>query len=478
MTEVIDQLVSGSLGFFWFVEPGRSPDLDDDKAMRGFLRRREDEIELVLLRDDPFAETEARRPIGFIGATEHSGVVVRDLIRSSRTLNYGGSKASVDRYAAQTVIAEPTIDSVSSLDLVSMSVLFHGDRAMEWSGLKAVEQKITTNKQNRVQQVRLDMRSVPDAVAPLSPSSSLRLSAHWRSSPDPHRGYTIDTGLRVSVETSRPTPRWSPTLALARVQDLLGIAFGGYYAVVEGYARPAGSSDDGRIWNSHLMWPPPPAAQADRRSFPMFTIEEIGGIDGVVRWIRLCKSHPRAVSPIINRLRQDRRSPEVQTLELAAAIEYWVAYNRGQGRAWAKKNKEDTPVAALARYVGPAFADWITDPAKWAACFWGHYNGLKHDPRFQYSRHDLSLLSEVAHQLMVAALLNRVACTKQPARSIFDDYRNARLGQDLRNLVSGNTHSDREGNTRESSSATRAKTRNDLSYPSPSDSEHAASTCG
>jgi hypothetical protein len=436
MPEVIDRILDGSLGYFWLVERGRPPNLDDDRALRGFLRRTDDELELVLLRDDPFGKAESRRPLGFVGATQHSGVVVRDLVSAGGTISAGGSKASVDRYGARTVIAEPSIDSLTSLDLVSMSVLFHGDRAMQWSGLQAVEQKVTTDKQNKVQRIRLDMHSVPDAVARLRPSTSLRLSAYWRSNPDPNRGYAIDTGLRVSVERSGRRGPWSPAPTLARVQDLLGIAFGGYYGISEGHARAVGSEATVPFWNSDLMWSPPTRVQADRRSFPVLTMQGIGGADGVARWIRLCESHPRAVSPIVNRLRQGMVTPEIQTLALSAAIEYWVAHNRRQGRTWARKlNRQDTPVAALARYVGSGFSNWVVCPADWASCFWRHYNGLKHDPRFKYSRRELWLLSEGAYQLLVAALLNRVALTKQPSRSIFGDYRNTRLGRELRAII-------------------------------------------
>lgn len=438
MAEIVNQLLGGSLGYFWPVYRGKSPDLDDALALRGFLRERQAELELVLLREDPFGSDQTPAPIGFVGATEHSGVVIRDLLTQGGTMRAGGGRVSTDRYTAETVVAEPEIESVRNLNFASVSALFHGETALRWSGLRAIEDKVITNRQGRVQRIHLDMRSVPDLVTQLGPSTELRLSAYWRKSPDPSRGYVIDAGLKALVGTTRPRASQQIGAVLMRIQDLLSVAFRGHYEVVEGTARTVGTNEASSMWNAQLMSAPPAqVTRAERSGLPLFTLVQVGGVEGVARWIRLCARHPRAVGPIVNRLRRGVATPEVETLELAASIEYWVAANRRLGRVWAQKtSRQDTPAAALTRYVGPSFAQWLPGSTNsWANAFWGHYNGIKHDPRFNYSRRDLWLLSEGARLLLTGSLLNRVSLTRRPAEAIFSHHFASRLGQELRKVV-------------------------------------------
>lgn len=77
MTDLIDQLREGTLGYFWPVyQDGTRPDLDYEKAIPGFIKGTDEGIELVLLRDDPITGSWSGKPYAFIGTTEHSGILL------------------------------------------------------------------------------------------------------------------------------------------------------------------------------------------------------------------------------------------------------------------------------------------------------------------------------------------------------------------------------------------------------------------
>ena len=355
----------------------------------------------------------------------------RDLRTSLGTVRSGRSRVSVDRVSALTLVAESDIDSITSIDLEVASAIFHGDRALDWAGLLKVAEKLTAPK-GRVQRLQLDARSQPAVSASLSDGVELELSAHWEKR-DLDRGLVIDTGLRVTAASSRSGYSQRLLETLLSVQDLLGIAFGGHYAVTEGQAQPLGVTERRPFWFLNLMGPS--ATPHADRGHAVFSLDDIGGVKGLGRWVHLQEHHPRATRSITSVNRHGGTSPEVHTLELGAAIEYWVKHNRAQGRLWARKVKRSSYVAVLARYVGKPFETWVRDPERWSAIFWDHYNGLKHRPQYSYSRKELAFHAEAAHQLLTAGLLLRVAPSKMPARRVFEDHRIARLGQELIKLL-------------------------------------------
>ena len=54
---------------------------------------------------------------------------------------------------------------------------------------------------------------------------------------------------------------------------------------------------------------------------PMFWLEQIGGMNGLKRWLELCHEHSRLVKPVVNYLRRGIASPELRLMESAAAMD-------------------------------------------------------------------------------------------------------------------------------------------------------------
>lgn len=187
------------------------------------------------------------------------------------------------------------------------------------------------------------------------------------------------------------------------------------------------------FFNTYLFTSPARVKSAELKQLPLFRMDDIGGVAGVARWLRLNRAYPRAVAPIVGRVRTGREPIAVGTLNLAAAIEYWVKVHKGAGRLWPSRGKNWAHAIALK--IGTVFESWVGDSTKLTQLFWDHYNGLKHDPHFTYSASDLALMNEAAYYLLICALLNRVANSKAPSRALLRHHRVRRLGERIRILV-------------------------------------------
>jgi hypothetical protein len=435
MPDRLQQVLSGGLGYFWLTSDSRLPGTDDVDPQRGFIRRSENTIEVDLLIEDPESAWRGEQPLphALLGATEHTGVLLLDVFGSGRTLNTGASRASVDRYRAQTLIVDARATDITSTLVNSASAYFHGDSLLSWANFDPVERQVRLNSQNRVESVRIDLQPTEEQNTRLRRGLQLILSGHWNVSSDDDRQHIVETALEIRVDSSRPTDIHSLVTPLLRCQDLLSLAFGGFVTSRDGRALCAGQEERAQLWNSQLM--PNPLLSgiriANRKSFPQFRLLDLGGVDSLRRWASLCETHPRAAGPLVNRVRRGAISHEVLLLEIASAIEYWGAAHRRTAK-WAQKGSNFAE--ALGLHVGDGFQEWCGDLTDWSGALWSHYNGLKHDPSFVYDIHDVRVLSESALLLLTVALLNRIAGSKQPGRRLFSDHRNDQLRSWTRNI--------------------------------------------
>ncbi len=424
----ITEVLEGGLGFFWPVASGSFPDLETDEPRSGYIRRDDDAVSVVLLVEDTSKAFERHEAIGLVGYTQHGGVLIPDVYRTGTTMSFGGGRASVHRYVAHSVLGDIEPLDATCLDLDSVSMAVNGNSLLRWGGFEAVDQSTTTDGRNRVQEFQVKLKNTPDLAVPLDAATVLRLAAHWSTSHDSQRGLSIDTGLRVSIERTGSSS-FDLLTRLRQVQDLLGPAYNGHIVVDHMQARSPGQEHRAPMWSSALMSNSPPDLAADRGKPPMFSLSDIGGAVGVRRWMKLYDRFPRSVAPVSNYIRYGSPSPEVRLLEVATAIEQWVATHR-RSTQWASRRANFA--AALAHHVGMPFTDWAGPADLWATQFWDSYNDLKHLRGNGPSDREAFLAAETGYRLLVAALLDRVAGSKQPSRRMLSDYRLREIGKTMR----------------------------------------------
>jgi hypothetical protein len=183
------------------------------------------------------------------------------------------------------------------------------------------------------------------------------------------------------------------------------------------------------------MQSPKGTERPNMNKIPMFNLRDLRGIKGVDGWIELDRKFPRATGPIANIFRfGNLLAIETRLTEVAVAIDYWINVNT-RGTQWAKV-KTHKPPYALAKFVGPVFAEFVGDIKIWSKLFRDSYDGLKHIPGFEYDPTNIDILVKSGEILLACALLRRASGNPGIVRTICDSDNSYRVGQATRKLVS------------------------------------------
>ena len=431
------EALGGGVGYFWSLESPAMGALDEGQAAAGSFLRRGDRFEVHLLQDDPLASfgEEVSIPAALVGATEHGGVLVLDLSGSTRNMSVGGSRASVDRYRARTLVVHPSIVEAKTTLLASASAYFRSTALLGWAGFDAVERQMETDVYQHVRSATITLRPMTDRRVQITPTVDLRVSGRWNFRDDEDLRHVIETALELEVSSRKPVPVRKLVFLLLRCQDLLSVAFGGFLVADGGRAGLHDMAARGHLWDARLMPTSPPThvPVAAKNARPWVRLADLGGDEAFPRWIRLCKSHPRAVGPIINLYRRGESSDDVRLLEIASAMEYWVAAHRRRS-GWTRQG--DNHAEAVARHIGRAFADWSGNASLWAAKFWDTYNKLKHDPSFAPDPFEVYVLQKSGYLVLLAEVLNRLGRSKRPGQHLFANYQHDQLKEWTLQLLS------------------------------------------
>lgn len=436
MADGIKQVLEGGLGYFWpWTRDDGPPELADELARPGFIRKRDGGLEVHLLVEDastarPFGER--HNPTALLGGTEHAGVLVLDFAgRPGAQLSFGGGKASVERLVARTLVVSPEVFDATRPMLTEASMYLYGGHLLRWTGLHPAKQRVETHPGTHlVRSATIELGPVDGSTHALG-SAELLFEPHWRVDSRDELGTHVELALEVAVRLKRPRPSVELLEMLSTIQVMLSAIHWGFVRAGSGRARLPGVDERGFLWNSVLMPEPAPprVPRLGRNPLALVSFEDLGGGVAAARWVRLAQRHPRAMAPIHNRWRRGMGAREQNLIDVAVALEYWVAVHR-RTTEWARADSLKPWVAA--KRVGAHFETFVGDSRQWADRFWKTYNDLKHDPGKQFDPDEIELLAETAYVLLLCLMLDRVALTKAPSRSICSSYRLDALGTALR----------------------------------------------
>lgn len=382
-----------------------------------------DRLSLAVIDPDPFTMLSsggAHASVeGLLGITERNGVVLLNMTSVGATGRFGGSGASVKRFGCLTALSGADLSLFSGLEMSEAAAVF--PKGLSWAGMSAVSDHVTHDAQGRVQQVDLKVASVGGPLkVGLSHSRALELDADWSVNPA-DAGRRIDAGLRVMTSAKRARSAEQLIQPILMVQDLLAIAYRSPVLASSAQARLRNYNEPSQMWdwrlfsdNAHVGRSP------EQRDDPRFRIHELGGAAGVARWVTLVETHPRAVAPLRHH-RVGAGTPSSRLLEIASAIEYWVAVHRKKKVAWARRG--GTHAEAVALNAGRPFVDFVDGRvSKWSTLFWSTYNNIKHNPTAVFDNTELHLLALSGLFLLEMAMLNRCAGSQAPGRALQADH--------------------------------------------------------
>lgn len=435
MADQVSEIIEhGAVGFVWEIQKGGAlPDLESD-CFRGDLTLTADQdVRVRLLEEDieqPLIVQRDPVPAALLAMTPNGLVALHGISHRSASLGLMAPRASTRTYRCRTAAALPGVAGVAAeLQPRQISAVFAGQRVADWAGQLALDEKLTTTN-GRVTAVDIRLDSPPSKKVDLRAGLELESSAFWDVQAK-GVGQVIAIGWEATVSgTKRAQEPDSLLMPLWRTQELLSIAFDGVVPASTGRVRYVEGEELAEVWDAMLMRHQPQVAPSERSS-PSFTLVDLGGLDAVKRWVKLCTDYPRAVKPVIAKVRYNVTSAETRLLEVVAAIHYWV---NAHDAKWADTTKKTGRIheAALASQVGVAFEELVGDIDIWAGELRDYNNGLKHLPSFQADPERLHLLVWSADLLLEAALLHRVGRGKLAGNRHLREPRRMRAASRLR----------------------------------------------
>ncbi|MFJ2231554.1 ApeA N-terminal domain 1-containing protein [Streptomyces halstedii] len=425
----VADITDGAIGFFW-ASYGRRINFRR-RPESGFIKINGlGQFEVQTLEESPhdsFEDTPQGMPMAVFASTPKGGMLLVDLFKKGYRTSWDGVKASTRSFTSQAAILGAS-GQAPDPRLSYLSFFVPGVHA--WAGVRTVEERSTKGASGRVRAVDISLKSAEPKVVHITDTLDFELSWHWEVSGESGRRI-VYAPVSIAMRTTRPRVYSELAAPLHKVQDLINFAFSGFVAADGGRAHLAADPNprsSPTVWDARLMTAPAGVKSPNSMTeLPLFSLDDVGGADGIKRWMRLYGQHPRAVRPFVSRYRIGPTSPEVQLMEVAAGMEYWVACHR-RNTKWAKEGR--IPLG-MANRVGSSFCDWVQEPEKWDAEFWNTYNSLKHEPAYKPDRYAVSVMAQSGALLLAASILNRMGGGKRAGARIFASHRLYDLGQDV-----------------------------------------------
>lgn len=432
------ELMDGTVGYFW-------PDLygagEIAHALPGHTHLGPEGQFLVdvlpPLGQLPSAEP-GEIPHSVMAFTSVTGALFLDVQGVRHTGNIGGFRPDSRQYRCGAVVIDAPVHRLRSHKLLSVTAFFPGIGS--WAGLSAAKETPERKENGRLKSWSVKLESEDEQTEDLHGGKTLCLSTHWEVE-GPIDRRVLYAPVSLSVESKRPSSWVDLVRPLWAIQGLISLAFDGLVLADGGQAKLDLSGDEEVTsaptwWSARLMRQPPGARlPKSMTQNPSFDLRTLGGIAGLRRWVALQRRHGRALGPLVSPHRFGSINVETRLLELAAAMEYWVALHRRSTKWAAKRPGIDSVAHALALHIGKPFMALVGDADEWARRFWDSYNLLKHRPNEQYDAYEISLLAESGAVLLQCALLNRAGASVRPAQVICQSPRYYDLGRRTQELL-------------------------------------------
>lgn len=446
MADQMRETMDGTLGHFW---TELSDVYDLNKSKDGYVGLVDDNLFYVsTLRTREFPSEIRRntdrlpRPEAIYAMTASTRSIFFDIAGISRS-NVMGQRASTQTVRTRGVVVDVPFTVLEETKFIEVEVWI--PEVTNWSGLEGVSERVQLYDDDRPKRYTASTVDVETLEIEIRRGLKLTLDTTWSvDGPDDKR--VLSTPLVVGTASKTPRSWDQHFVPLIAVQDLINVAYEGFVPAEHGTVQFKCRDDDRprstpRMWNSRLMTVPRSVSRPESMTeFPLFHLQNIGGVRGVRNWIRLDQDYPRATGPITNVYRYGASGSEVRLIEIALGLEYWTKVHNELGRAWAKPRKltkktfEPLPMS-IGRHVGPDFAEFVGDLGEWSQLFWDTYNSLKHAPNFEYDPNEVGLLGDSGALLLLGALLNRVAGNKIPMKVLCESHRTHMIGYNMRKLL-------------------------------------------
>lgn len=331
----LDDLMGGAVGYFWPDLAG-APDLNH--ALAGHVCLGPEGQMLIDVLSPPASDRTSFPewvdiPHSLMATTSVAGALFLDVRGVRHQGGFGGHRPSTRSYRCGAVVLDAPINRLRSHDLLSITAFFPG--IGPWAGLSASEETPENNDKGALQSWPVKLQSSDDLSERLPSGRALSMSTHWQVD-GPMDRRVLYAPISLTVSSKRPSNWVKLVQPLMAIQGLISLAFDGLVLADGGQVKLDLHEDEKALlttptwWTARLMRQPPGARVVKSMTeFPSFSLETLGGVAGLRRWVALESKFPRAVGPLVSPHRFGSTNVETRLLEVAAGIEYWVALHRG-----------------------------------------------------------------------------------------------------------------------------------------------------
>lgn len=445
MDKKVAETLAGTMGHFW-IDLATFPEVDMSWPGHAVHQGRYFVIRVIKRPAESFdLPGHQEIPEAVYGMTEFGGVAAYDIRSNPENSVWGGHKISVRSYLARGLAVGVSPDDLASAKLASLTADFHG--LARWSGAPGGKVENEKYADGRLEGIKYTTRRVTPVQARVSKGRTVEMGVSWSANYRQFDQFSATTPLTFTVTKSRPGAWMDLIGPIMSFQDLVNLAHNAFVPCVGGLIIPhhkrGTEVTKASLWSNTLMDIPSGVERASEDSTiePVFTFGAIGGIEGVKRWILLAENHPRAVGPLTKAHRLGLTTIEVELMNIAVAIEYWVGACKKASKRRPKWTmlKNINYAEKLAKHVGSQFREFVGgDELRWGRLFWDRYTALKHDPLVSYDGYELYILMRSGRILLMCALLNRIANSKKPAQWICNSHHYYNLSQETKELLQRN----------------------------------------
>ena len=363
------------------------------------------------------------------GITE-AGTILAPVGRVRRTTTRGDFILPIVRWTAPTILVDAPFDEVDADTVTETSLSYLG--LDSWSGNTDHRDQPIVEEGVGVVGWRIEIENQTAESSAIGDGYHLAIRHGWTvSGPYDNRSLRKPLVLELRSEDRRPLSQH--VSRLDALHALLSVAHRKPVTAVKGAAQLEPSSKRrAAMWDRTMMSdtvPPGP------NEFPIFTLADIGNVQGVANWVGTALKHQRAVTPVVRHRLFQNQPHQARLLSTAAALEYWVAANaRNSAAPWARKVPKAKVPGAVASSVSSEWETWIGDTDRWATLFYRVYNLLKHSSQDV----DVAVVEALEYSgrwLLTASILDMCAGSSTASTQIFGKGLTDIVASDVRDIL-------------------------------------------
>ncbi|MXX49029.1 MAG: hypothetical protein F4Z38_12140 [Chloroflexi bacterium] len=302
---------------------------------------------------------------------------------------------------------------------------------------RAVEECDHDQSTGRMVEYRLSYRPPKEEMVS-TPGATISLRPSFQTFGASSRHARLDYGCVLKIETSRPGSIEELVRRAIRIRNLLSLAIDAPERIEATHLTHPSYLEDGlhgerhpiaielfRRWDQNF----PSYPERDVQRFDMlFTLSDLGGLEGIGNWLRLSTEYDVIVQAALAMQFMPAHFVDARFLSVAASADAFARIHSGNSVVTFHNR-----LAYLGELAGQVFTDWVGDLDLWTKVVKEERNNVAHGENkstYQQYRPPRQLLSHSVYYLVILCLMRVLGVDDAAIDGVREKYRFTQL-QDM-----------------------------------------------